>query len=1243
MKKHPLLILLLTTFFAGINATNASPLNLSNVPLYLGGSVDPNIMFIIDDSGSMHFELMPEELRTQSLNPNAADRNKINDEGGPTYMFPRGNTGLYGAGDNRRNNVPSFRFNAAETRNINERITAAYYRSSAHNTIYYNPAVTYLPWRNDQNTGPYVTWGGTSGNANPTSAFYHPIRTDRGSINLTIENSRSAFWVVCTSPIPGEDGCSDQTDQTRTFYPAVYYHFNGGEIWDVNNYEQVEIRSTTSNYSGHGRENRSDCVGGNCTYEQEIQNFANWYTYYRSRLLASQAGIGRSFAAQSENMRVGFGTLNSGPTDIDGVDTNRIVRGVRSFSGANRTAFFNQLYTRTYPFSGTPLRQSLFDVGTYFSRADNRGPWGNTPGTDDNSEHLQCRASYTIMMTDGYWSGTLSNSVGNVDGSAGPVISGPNNDNYQYQPVPPFSDSFSNTFADVAMHFWNRDLRPNLPNRVPTSNLDPSFWQNMVTFSIGLGVTGSIDPEDAFQAISTNSAIDWPEPEPAGLSVYNISKIDDLLHAAVNSRGGFFSASDPDDFTKRMGAVLSNISDRSSSASSVALNSGSISSESRVFQARFSSGDWSGQLLAFPISSSDGTLLPLEWDARDFIPAANNRTIITYDGSNGQPFRWSEINSDQQALLLDDPKILDYLRGDQSFELNNGGEFRNRNFLLGDIVNSAPTFVGAPSQRYPDNWGAGAAENNSPYSAFREANKTRMPVVYVGANDGMLHAFNANTGAELFGYVPSTVYNNLKDLTDPNYTHRYYVDGSPTVVDAFVDGSWKTILVSGLGAGGQGVFALDVTNPAAFLTEGPSATSKVLWEFTDEDDRDMGYTYGQPSIIRLQNGDWAALFSGGYNNTFDNNQDGDNSTDSTTGNATLYLVNLADGNLIRKFDTRVGTNEDPTSNNRPNGLASPAAIDVNGDFIADKIYAGDLFGNIWKIDISAKNTNSWGFAFGSNNNPQPLYNACFGNECSGANIQPITTRPQVVRHPTANGFLVLFGTGKYFEVGDNKTTDEVTQSFYAIWDKEAASERPDNRLDLKQREILQEISQNGSDFRVTSGGIGTEIDWQSDLGWYVDLQTPNAATNLGERQVSNAIVRNGRIIFTTLLPSDDPCEFGGSGWLMEFDLNSGARLEYSVFDINEDGTFDSADFLCIENCDLDADGNPDPDRVLVPASGKKSEVGIIPTPSIASEAGGQREYKYTSGSSGEIEVIVENPGPGFEGRQSWRQLEFNFQ
>lgn len=1244
----PLLLALL--MFAPISAYSA-PLDLSNTPLYLGGSVAPNVMFLLDDSGSMQFETMPDTL-TNLFSQSCCTNYQM-------WVYPRV-SGLHGDGDYANaTRVPSFRADS---------IMGLAYRSAYVNTLYYNPAVTYRPWVDGEDKEKDMP------DADPEKAPNRPLFTEFGTRNLTDNNTQSARWI--------DNRTNSHNSESRIFYPAVYSTYIGPEIADINaaiadstsplwtlsNYVRTEIRSNKITYSGEGRDKRDDCTAGVCTYDQEIQNFANWYTYHRNRIFASRAGIGRAFSSQPDSLRVGFGAINKGSTTIDGKSTGAVISGVRAFSDS-ADDFYNRLYTIDIPAQGTPLRRALQGAGEYFSRStpDPQGPWNTTPG-ELGGEDLICRQSYTILMSDGAASGDSGNAAtgaraNNNDGTSdnsstntNPEVGEPD---FSYSPAHPFQDNLSNTLADVAMYYWKRDLRTDLENRVPTNNTDSAFWQHMTTFTVGLGVSGSINPDDAFAAIESGTSIDWGDPEYGSANCTGdacIARQDDFLHAAVNSRGGFFSAADPDTFATELENVLFAIQGREeSSASSVALNSGSISDDSRVFQALFDPRDWSGQLLSYQINTTPGANLgnlkmPAEWDARNLIPEANSRKIITYNDANGKPygrpFRYSDISGAQQVLLKNEA-TLNYIRGDQSNEISNNKDFRNRTYLLGDIINSNPALVAAPIQRYPDNWGAEAEENAAPYSEFREDYKSRPPVVYVGANDGMLHAFDASSGVELFGYVPGAVYSNLSFLTNPNYAHRYYVDGSPTIVDAFdkSDGIWKSILVSGLGAGGQGIFALDVTEPIALSATESTLANKVLWEYTDEtdnDSKDMGYTFGQPSIVRLQNGQWAALFSGGYNNIVDNNGDGEDTSDSETGNALLYLVDLFDGSFIAKFDTKKGTENDPSGNYRPNGFASPAAVDIDGDSIVDYIYAGDLFGNMWKIDVSKSTTDEWGFAFGTVDAPEPLYKACLGNNCTGGdkvNVQPITTRPQIVRHPTSKGFLVMFGTGKYFEVGDNSATGQITQSFYAIWDKAEETLTPIVRSDLLKQNILSEVKVSGSDYRITSD---TGINWNTQSGWYIDLISPEAASNLGERQVSNAVIRNGKVIFTTLLPSDDPCRDGGTSWLMELDFASGARLAYSPFDINGDGNFNGDDYICIANCELDADGNPDPERVDVPASGKKSEVGIISSPSIANEAGGQREFKYTSGSSGNIEVIVENPGPGFEGRQSWRQLDFQF-
>ncbi len=700
--------------------------------------------------------------------------------------------------------------------------------------------------------------------------------------------------------------------------------------------------------------------------------------------------------------------------------------------------------------------------------------------------------------------------------------------------------------------------------------------------------------------------------------------------AAAGGTVNALHAGDAASLSAALNAVFASIMADASSAASIALDSGSISINNHLYQGRFthfSATDWSGQLLSLPIAA-DGSMGAPEWDAGNLLAgvAPTNRVIATFNRTTGSaiPFRWGSLDATQQAALNTSPTTgvadgqgaarLDYVRGDATHE-GAGNNYRERDSRLGDIVHSTPVYVGAPDALYTDTLEA------APYSTFRNGESGRTKVVYVGANDGMLHAFNATTGGELFAYVPSAVIGHLNQLTNPAYVHRYYVDGSPAVADAYFGGTWHTVLAGGLRAGGQAVYALDVSDPAALGSEAALA-AHVLWEFSDQDDADMGYSFSTPAIARMHSGQWVAIFGNGYNN---NEADG---AASASGDAVLYIVDLATGALVRKIDTGVGVAADPEGLGRPNGLASPAVADVDGDGIADYAYVGDLFGNLWKFDLSSANSAAWDVAYRPAGVPAPLFRA----RAADGSIQPITARPQVGRSGLGQtgGMMIYFGTGKYFEVGDNTSAGQATQTFYGLWDKNDGVVPSFTRGDLTQQKILHETAVGGNDVRVTSQYA---VDWTTQDGWYLDLYNTEGGNtdNFGERQVSDPILLHGRIIFTTLIPSADPCAYGGTGWLMEMDAFGGGRLGSPPFDLNDDGEFTDSDKVTT----TDEDGNSTPLTV----SGKKSTVGIISTPGVMSDPTVNTEYKYTSGSTGTIERTTENPGVRLQGRQSWRQLQ----
>lgn len=1080
--------------------------DIANAPLFVTTSIEPNIMFILDDSGSMHFENMPDEHIYN----------------GSYYMYGRIDD-LYSSG-NYTDRAPSFADNHPY---------GAFARTQQFNAVYYNPSITYQPWPQAGDNSTLMP------NADPAAALHNPLRPARGSRNLTANNSRYGSWTNCNtitrSAVTGAfsfSNCSTFT-QTQTYWPAVYFVHDGSTNYAWGNFTKVEIRSATPTYTGHGRENRSDCVDAatsTCTYAEEIQNFANWYTYYRSRILASRGGVSRAFAQQGEGMRVGYSTINAGWSTVDGIGTSKVVRGVRRFTGPDRTAFFDLLYDRDIPAAGTPLRQTLQAAGNYYYRTDNRGPWGAVPGTNDTTAHLQCRQSYSILMTDGYWNGAdPSPSVGNSDNSNGPTHTAPDGSTFQYVPADPYRDGRSNTLADVAMHYWKNDLRTDLANEVPTSPQNEAFWQHMVTFGVGLGVTGSVDPQDAWDAVANGTAISWLDPYST-----NPAKIDDLLHAGLNSRGGFFSAADPETFANELSGVLDAIVARvESSATASAASTAVLQSDTMLYTAGFRSGDWSGMMLAYDILAG-GVLGGIAWDAevklREMTPAARKLFTTNSTSGSGTTFSLANLSTDQQDALnralngtVDGlaANRIDWLRGNESAHAS----FRSRSEsgaarLLGDVVHSNPQYAGKLNFGYSLLSDLGAS-----YTTFRNstAYQSRPDVIYTGANDGMLHGFDALTGAERFAYLPSevllpeagTTYARINHLMDPGYSHRYYVDGTAAVSDAYWGGAWRTVLVGSMGSGGRTVFALDVTNPGTF------GAGNVLWEFTDPD---LGYNVGQPLIVRMRDGEWAAVFGNGYN--------------SASNTAILFIVSLSSGQLLAKIDTGVG------SAAAPNGLGSPQATDWPiYNLAANVIYAGDLLGNMWRFDVHANSSSGW-------NSATKLFTA----KDPSNGLQPITARPGIAINPNnSDQLVVLFGTGAFFRTQDGNSTQ--VQTLYGIFDDGSGTEVTGP---LTKQEITGQTSQDIGAATYVLRSVSSYAADPGDKGWYLNLDVET-----GERVISApnfpAGISQERVRFSTLIPDDDPCSNGRRGFIMDVLVGSGGSSSDAVFDLNQDGYFDSGD------------------------------------------------------------------------------------
>jgi type IV pilus assembly protein PilY1 len=668
----------------------------------------------------------------------------------------------------------------------------------------------------------------------------------------------------------------------------------------------------------------------------------------------------------------------------------------------------------------------------------------------------------------------------------------------------------------------------------------------------------------------------------------------------------YFLVSNPLGLEQALGRAFLNILN-TSAFTSVAANSTSLRSLSSIYQASFISDDWHGKLEKFQIDTLGNVDRVSRWEAGDkllnnpAVPA--KRTVITFDDSagvkDGVPFRWGMISAGLTAALNKSPDSgandgrgedrLNWLRGDTTLGRDPTTGFRDRRFgLLGDIVNSDPVFVGPPNSVILD----------PTYVTFRDRKASRAPMLYVGANDGMLHGFDAVELDEKLAYIPSKTFPNLARLTSSSYSHRFYVDGTPEVADAQIGGNtadhWKTVLVGALGLGGQGLYALDVTD--VNFSEG-DAKNTVLWEFNDSDDKDLGYVTGKPVIRKVMHptdpskSKWAVIVSGGYNNS-----EGDAAA-SITGRAYLFVIFLdgpGPGRVWRenidyvKIDTGVG------SVGTPNGLAPPLAIDANRDGLTDYVYAGDLQGNMWKFDLRDPSFALW-------QDPTRRVKLTQAREGTAAlaPVQAITARADAIPHPTGRGYIILFGTGKYLETAD-RVAPHGLETFYGIWDKDDRrasgglikdQTTVGSRAQLLEQTIVNAPGPNGLEARIVSK---TGINWSTDttpptaedslggssplrhMGWYMDF--PSSAST-GERVVFRPVVLGGRLIFTTLIPSAGLCDAGGNSYLMVVNPATGARFDEAVIDISGDGLLNTGDQVA-----------------GVFAAGLKT--GITPTPTI---------------------------------------------
>ena len=945
----------------------------------------------------------------------------------------------------------------------------------------------------------------------------------------------------------GTTPCTTQWDPTT--YKYVRYG-TGAATFDPQAFTRVDIKPSGFLVNGASAANPNGR-----TYAQEMANFASWYAFYRTRILSMKAASGIAFSALDQNSRVGFHTLWENAT---------LFTNVKDFTAANKQTWFTNAY-KVAPSGGTPLPDAMWRIGELF--AGNLAGSGLSGATDPLDPVTgKCQPNFHLLSTDGYWNSALSYtsrgdndltvpSLSNLPGATGftPGQSFP-------RPYVESSPATSNSLADLAMYYWIRDLRPSIADKVKDSSAP---WQHVSTYGLSIGARGTIDYPNGINAVSSGTAT-WPAATGSG----GPEAIDDLWHASINSRGKFFNASNAQQLAESIVAALADFTDQSGTGTAVGMGGAQLSVTNQyAYKTSYETGLW-GDVKKYAIDIGTG-VLPLdangnpanpplwsaarELDAQAAVSGAVNgwdtqRRIVTINDSTGSvvPFRLSNLSATQQSSLTAGwsiaavqptaQQVLNYLRGDKSNEGINTASLRTRSHILGDIVYSGAVPVGAPSGPYADTGAAGSP--NPGYNAFKSAKALRTPMVYVGSNDGMMHAFVDNTpngGKEAWAYIPKVLFgggdpNDTAHTTSaafqlgalayrrggiPLYAHKFYVNATARVWDvdfAYTNSAtqpatgndWRTMLVGGLGAGGRSVYALDVTNPVAppppFVSTDTETTSasKVLWEFTDAN---LGYVYDAPTLVKTSAYGWVILVASGYNNP--------------GGRGYLYVLNpnapTRAGQLLKKIPlpNDAGTDADPTD------LSTIRAFTASrqNPYVL-QAYGGDIRGNVWRFDLSSSDANQW-----------KAEKIATLKDATGQR-QPITTGVRIEIDQNNNVDRYIFvGTGKLLDQQDLVDTS-VINSFYVIRDgtwtvPEPAPTVPYSRTNL--------TAVNGS----TIAGIGAA---PIGRGWYQD------GTD-GSLKINSDVYADVNVaVYGFSKPSDDPCLGVLSSKLYARDLTTGNSL-----------------------------------------------------------------------------------------------------